>query len=240
MALLKYEEIAESLRSRIAASEEGFEPGDTLPSGRDLAEQWKVSRATVVKAMDVLRGDGVVEARQGTGFIVTETPIGRPAGNRRNGSPRVTGGMPFARVGTPERAIPPAHIATALGLSASTEALRRVRLVQLPDGTPHSYVEAWFPAEVADQAPRLEQNAPIAEGTTRYIGRQTGRFPAEGTDVTTARLATEAEAAHLKLSTPTAVAVVLHIAYDGEGKALVCEEGITPGPLWEQTETYAM
>lgn len=238
MALLKYEEIAESLRSRVAAGE--FPPGAMLPSGRDLAEQWQVSRATVVKAMDVLRGDGVAEARQGAGFVVTEIPIARPAGNRRSGATRTTGGMPFARVGTPERAVPPARVATALGLSAGEAALRRTRVMQMPDGTPHSYVEAWFPADVADQSPRLEQNAPIAEGTTRYVQRQTGRFPAEGTDVTTVRLATEDEARHLDLPLPASVAVLLHTAYDKDGRALVCEEGVTPGSLWEQTETYPM
>ena len=37
MALLKYEEIAESLRTRIAAGE--FGPGDIVPSGRDLASR---------------------------------------------------------------------------------------------------------------------------------------------------------------------------------------------------------
>ncbi len=238
MALLKYEEIAESLRSRIAAGE--FPPGSIVPSGRDLAEQWQVSRATVVKAMDVLRGDGVVEAKQGAGFIVVETPIGRPAGNRRSGATRTTGGMPFARVGTPDRATPPASVATALGLAADVEALRRVRLMQLPDGSPHSYVEAWFPSDIADQAPRLEQNAPIAEGTTRYVRRQTGRFPVEGTDVTSVRMATEDEALHLRLSAPSAVVVVLHTAYDQDGRALVCEEGVTPASLWELKETYPM
>jgi DNA-binding GntR family transcriptional regulator len=238
MALLKYEEIAESLRSRIASGE--FEPGAMLPSGRDLAEQWQVSRATVVKAMDVLRGDGVVEAKQGAGFIVTETPIGRPAGDRRSGATRTTGGMPFERVGTPDRVVPPAHVATALGLASDGEALRRVRIMQLPDGNPHSYVEAWFPQDVADQAPRLEQHAPIAEGTTRYIRRQTGRFPVEGTDVTSVRMVTDDEAHHLHLTPPTPVVVVLHTAYDQNGRALVCEEGVTPGSLWEQSETYPM
>lgn len=238
MALLKYEEIAESLRSRIATGE--FPPGGMIPSGRDLAERWQVSRATVVKAMDVLRNDGVIEAKQGSGFVVVETPIGRPAGNRQSGSARTTGGMSFVRVGTPERVVPPAHVASALGLPAGTEALRRVRIMQLPDGTPHSYVEAWFPPEIADQSPRLEQHAPIAEGTTRYVRRQTGRFPTEGSDTTTVRLATSNEAHHLGLSTPAAVAVVLHTAYDQQGQTLVCEEGVTPGSLWEQTESYPM
>ncbi|MFC5029970.1 GntR family transcriptional regulator [Streptomyces sp. DSM 41987] len=238
MALLKYEEIAESLRSRIAADE--FPPGSTLPSGRDLAEQWHVSRATVVKAMDVLRGDGIVEARQGTGFIITETPIARPAGDRRSGSTRTTGGMPFVRVGVPVRAVPPPHVATALGLPAEVEALQRIRLMQLPDGTPHSYVVAWFPAEVADLSPRLEQNAPIAEGTTRYVRRQTDRFPTEGTDVTTVRLASDEEMQQLQLTAPVAVAVILHTAYDQHGRALVCEEGVTPSSFFEQVDTYAM
>lgn len=238
MALLKYEEIAESLRSRIAAGE--FPPGGMIPSGRDLAERWEVSRATVVKAMDVLRNDGVIEAKQGSGFVVVETPIGRPAGKRQSGSTRTTGGMSFTRVGTPERVVPPAHVAGALGLPAGTEALRRVRIMQLPDGAPHSYVEAWFPPDIADQSPRLEQHAPIAEGTTRYVRRQTGRFPTEGSDSTTVRLATDDEAHHLGLSMPAAVAVVLHTAYDQQGQALVCEEGVTPGALWEQVETYPM
>ncbi len=237
MALLKYEEIADSLRTRIAAGE--FPPGAVLPSGRDLAEQWRVSRATVVKAMDVLRGDGVVEAKQGAGFIVTETAIGRSAGGRKAGAPRIAG-MPFTRVGEPERVAPPAHVAAALSLPEGTKALRRVRLMQLPDGTPHSYVEAWFPPEVADQAPRLEQNAPITEGTTKYVQRQTGRVPVEGTDTATVRLATDAEAIHLRVQTPAAVSVVLHIAHDKDGRALVCEEGVTPGTLWERIESYPM
>lgn len=105
MAVLKYEEIAEFLRARIAAGE--IEPGDTIPSGRELAEQWDVSRATAIKAVDVLRNDGVVVAKQGTGFVVTETPVARPAGARRAGSARILGGMPFLRVGEPDWAEPP-------------------------------------------------------------------------------------------------------------------------------------
>lgn len=238
MALLKYEEIAESLRVRMASGE--FPPGAMLPSGRDLAEQWQVSRATVVKAMDVLRNDGVVEARQGSGFMVTETVIGRPAGNRKSGNARVAGGMPFTRVGDPVRAAPSARIANALNLAEGAVALRRSRLMRLPNGTPYSYVEAWFPPDIADRAPRLEQHAPIAEGTTRYIRRQTGRYPVEGTDVTTVRLVTDDEARHLQLDPPAAVAVTLHIAYDHDGRPLVCEEGVTPGTLWERMDTYPM
>ncbi|KAB1983482.1 GntR family transcriptional regulator [Streptomyces triticiradicis] len=238
MAVLKYEEIAESLRTRIAAGE--FAPGATIPSGRDLAEQWDVSRATAIKAVDVLRNDGVVVAKQGTGFVVTETPVARPAGARRAGSARILGGMPFLRVGTPDWAEPPARVAVALGIAPGVLALRRIRVLQLPDGTPNSCVEAWFPPEIAEAAPRLADTAPIAEGTTRYVRRQTGRFPVEGVDITTVRLATDKEAERLNIATATPVAVLLHTARDEEGRPLVCEEGVTPSSLFEQVDTYAM
>ncbi|MFJ8168498.1 GntR family transcriptional regulator [Streptomyces sp. NPDC094473] len=238
MAVLKYEEIAESLRARIAAGE--FAPGATIPSGRDLAEQWDVSRATAIKAVDVLRNDGVVVAKQGTGFVVTDTPVARPAGARRAGSARIMGGMPFLRVGSPDWAEPPARVAVALGISPGVEALRRIRVLQLPDGTPNSCVEAWFPPEIAGAAPRLADTAPIAEGTTRYVRRQTGRFPVEGVDVTTVRLATDAEAGRLGVAPSTPVAVLLHTALDEQGRPLVCEEGVTPSSLFEQVDTYAM
>ncbi|MFD6290928.1 GntR family transcriptional regulator [Streptomyces anthocyanicus] len=238
MALLKYEEIAESLRARIAGGE--FAPGEIVPSGRDLAEQWSVSRATAIKAVDVLRNDGVVVAKQGTGFVVTEKPVARPAGGRRAGSARVSGGMPFLRVGEPDWAEPPARVAAVLGLDPGVSTLRRIRIHQLPDGSPHSYAEAWFPPEIAEASPRLAQTAPIPEGTTRYVRRQTGRFPSEGVDVTTVRLATEEEARHLGLPEAAPVAVVLHTAYDQEGRPLVCEEGVTPSSHYERVETYAM
>ncbi|MEU6240993.1 GntR family transcriptional regulator [Streptomyces sp. NPDC047024] len=238
MAVLKYEEIAESLRIRIAAGE--FAPGEIIPSGRDLAEQWDVSRATAIKAVDVLRSDGVVVAKQGTGFVVTETPVARPAGGRRAGAARVLGGMPFLRVGTPDWAEPPTHVANALGLAPGVLALRRVRVLQLPDGKPNSCVEAWFPPEIGEAAPRLSGAAPIAEGTTRYVRRRTGRFPAEGVDVITVRLATEVEAERLRIEEGSAVAVLLHTARDQEGRPLVCEEGVTPASFFEQVDTYAM
>jgi DNA-binding GntR family transcriptional regulator len=238
MPLLKYEQIAEDLRSRIASGE--FGPGDLLPSGRDLAEQWTVSRATVVKAYDVLRNDGVVVARQGSGFTVVDTPVARPAGGRRAGSFRVVGGAPYRRLGTPDRVVPPNQVADALGLEPGETALRRMRLVLLEDGSPQTLVTAWFPASVADAASRLGLPGPIAEGTTHYVRRETGRSPAQGIDVTTVRLASAGEADLLGVEQPAAVAVVLHVAYDQAQRPLVCEEGVIPSHVFESADSYPM
>ncbi|MEU9120177.1 GntR family transcriptional regulator [Streptomyces sp. NPDC048506] len=239
MSGFKYEEIANSLRRRITDGE--FEPGDLLPSSRDLCEQWAVSRATTIKAMDALRADGLVTPHQGRGFSVVETPLARPAGRRLAGSARVQGGSPFRRLGAPVLKAPPAHVVDALELADGQHALHRARLVLTPDGSsPHSYVTAWFPPDIADQCPRLSQMGPIAEGTTNYVRRTTGRGPARGTDITTTRLASKIEAELLQVKRPCAVATVLHTAYDEGDRPLVCEEGVTPSELWELVDNYPM
>ncbi|QDY77498.1 GntR family transcriptional regulator [Streptomyces qinzhouensis] len=238
MPPLKYEFIAEDLRRRIADGE--FGPGEALPSSSDLCEQWDVSRATAIKAMETLRADGLALPHQGRGFTVTETPLARPAGGRRSGTARTSGGRPFRRLGTPELLVPPSHIAEALALPAGAAALYRSRLVLAEDGGPLSYVVAWFPPDIAERCPRLSAAGPIAEGTTHYVRRETGREPVRGTDVTTVRLATELEAGHLGVERPTAVAVMLHTAYDRDDGALVCEEGVTPSSRWAVTDDYAM
>ncbi|MEW2453000.1 GntR family transcriptional regulator [Streptomyces albus] len=237
MPQLKYEQIADHLRARITEGE--FGPGDLLPSGRDLCEQWGVSRATVIKAMDVLRNDGVVVARQGSGFTVVETPVARPAG-RRGVGPRVSGGRPFKRLGTPVEEPPPVRVRDALQLEASICALRRDRMVLLDEGDPFTLVSAWFPPDIAEACPRLAQHGPIAEGTTRYVTRETGRAPVRATDTYTTRLASARECKDLGLPHPSAVAVTLHTAYDKDGRPLVCEEGVTSGDLWELTDSYSM
>lgn len=238
MPLLKYEQIADSLRRRIADGE--FGPGSLLPSSRDLCEQWGVSRATAIKAMETLRADGLVAPHQGRGFSVVETPVARPAGGRGTGTSRIQGGMPFKRLGVPEMLVPPSHIAEALGLASGVRALHRARLTLLDDSRPHSHTTAWFPPDIAEACPRLHQSGPIAEGTTHYVRRATGRAPVRGLDVTSVRLVTSAEAQHLRVKRPCAVAVVLHTAYDAQDRPLVCEEGVTPEGVWERTDNYSM
>jgi GntR family transcriptional regulator len=238
MAQLKYEQIADWLRQRIADGT--YSPGDVLPSSRDLCERWAVSRATTIKAMEMLRADGLVTPHQGRGFTVVALPLARPAGGRVAGAPRTSGALAFSRLGVPDRAKPSRRVADVLGLAPGALALRRARLMLVDGTSPHSVATAWFPLDVADACPRLAHEGPIAEGTTRYVQRVLGRAPVKGVDVTTVRLASAAEAELLGVDRPRAVAVVLHTAYDRDGRALVCEEGVTASELWERTDEYPM
>ena len=50
-----------------------YSPGDKLPSERELADEFRVSRPTIRDAMIALEFQGLVEARQGSGVYVTAT-----------------------------------------------------------------------------------------------------------------------------------------------------------------------
>lgn len=64
--------VAASLREKIAAGE--FKPGQKLPTEGQLTEAFGVSRTVVREAIATLAADGLVEARQGAGVFVRDTP----------------------------------------------------------------------------------------------------------------------------------------------------------------------
>ncbi|MEU2265058.1 winged helix-turn-helix domain-containing protein [Streptomyces olindensis] len=68
------ERVVRVLRERIFDGT--FPPGALLPSQRELAEEFDVSRYTVLQALRRLLDEGVVESRQGSGTRVVRGPWG--------------------------------------------------------------------------------------------------------------------------------------------------------------------
>ncbi len=89
-----YQQVSSTLRASILTKKEGFAPGDKLPSGPELARHFKVARGTVDKALDLLRSEGLIVTRQGSGSFVrerTERPVGlRPHLEAAFSQPQVT------------------------------------------------------------------------------------------------------------------------------------------------------
>jgi DNA-binding transcriptional regulator YhcF (GntR family) len=87
-----YIQVAGALRAAILTKT--FEPGDQLPSGSQLATRYGVARMTVQQAIRVLRDEGLVVSRQGSGVFVRERtarPVGlRPVMERAFQRPNVT------------------------------------------------------------------------------------------------------------------------------------------------------
>src|SRR5512136_427194 len=64
-----YEKIVEQIKGRIVSGE--LKIGDHLPSERELAEQFQVSRTAVREAVKALSEKGLVQVRPGRGTFIT-------------------------------------------------------------------------------------------------------------------------------------------------------------------------
>lgn len=241
MALPKYDQIASDLRGRIVRGD--LAAGAALPSERELVERWGVARATVVKALDVLRQEGLIDTRQGTGSTVRpRIPLARTAGERYATSVatgQVYTAGEYAEIRSAKLVPAPEDVAAGLDVEVSTLVVRRHR-VTFEGETPTATSYSWFTAEVGEAAPRLLLRERVREGTTRYVEMQTGRRPHTGRDWWVARLATDEELELLRLEGPAAVSEVRHAAYDANGKVLAYEVGINPAGRWSRTDEYSM
>lgn len=68
-----YLQIRDRMRRLIESG--ALQPGEQLPSIRSLAESTGVNKLTVIEAYSVLEADGLVHARQGSGYFVSSAPI---------------------------------------------------------------------------------------------------------------------------------------------------------------------
>lgn len=67
-SLPPYKAIAAALREKIEAGE--LLPGEQLPTVPTLTEEYGVTRNTVLRALRVLRDEGLIEVQQGWGTFV--------------------------------------------------------------------------------------------------------------------------------------------------------------------------
>src|SRR5919204_2313661 len=76
----KYLQIASFMRDQIVRGD--LPPGSEVPSERQIAQDWNVSRPTATRALQVLRYQGLVESRQGAGTYVRDVQLHRRAAQR--------------------------------------------------------------------------------------------------------------------------------------------------------------
>ena len=67
-----YEQVAGQIRRAIAEGE--AKPGERLPPAKDLAAVLSVNANTVLRALRLLRDEGLLEFRRGRGISVAATP----------------------------------------------------------------------------------------------------------------------------------------------------------------------
>ena len=68
----QHDQVAAEIRRAIAEGEAG--PGQRLPLAKDIAAVLGVNKNTVLRALHILRDEGLVEFTRGRGITVTGTP----------------------------------------------------------------------------------------------------------------------------------------------------------------------
>ncbi|MGH2557596.1 MAG: FadR/GntR family transcriptional regulator, partial [Thermomicrobiales bacterium] len=68
-----YEQVVEQIHDEIRSG--ALTAGQRLPTERELAESFGVSRGVVREALKVLASMGLVEARQGSGNYISANPV---------------------------------------------------------------------------------------------------------------------------------------------------------------------
>jgi GntR family transcriptional regulator len=171
---VRYRAIADDLRARVERGE--LAAGALLPSESELSSRHQVSRVTVRKALELLRDEGLVDARRGFGWFVATTPVRQALGHLGTieeqladlgvGSERRIVGFRFAAA--------PARVRQVLDVDSVLE----VRRVNLADGQPFARVTVWCPEELGARLSRADvESSPFYElvdvpigGATQTIG----------------------------------------------------------------------
>jgi DNA-binding GntR family transcriptional regulator len=188
-----YVQVAKALREQII---DGRLPdGAVMPSMREIAESWGVSRATAEKALSVLRAEGLVSMAVGRGTVVTLQDQGHSPGDwsarlRRTGQFYPPGET--ERILVAELVTAPEHVAAALGLEPEAPAIRRQRQTYRNEA-PDIRLEvstSWLDGTLAQSAPRLLELEGIEETAQVYAARSLGLTITHGRDQVYATSAT--------------------------------------------------
>jgi GntR family transcriptional regulator len=218
---IRYHQIADDLRHRIASGQ--YPSGHVLPSEAALGAEHDASRVTIRKALEVLRSEGLVESRQGFGWLVATTALPQPlsglvtiesqlAASGRTSARRI---LDFAFVeASPE-------VAEVLG-----DRVLEVRRLNLADGEPFARVTVWCREDLA--AP-LSKAAVEQSSFLDLVDEQ----PGGATQRIGAQIVDEGDAELLGVPAGAAVLVVRRITHSRQGRAILVSEHIFPGHLTE-------
>jgi GntR family transcriptional regulator len=182
---IRYREIAADLRERVEAGD--FSTGQLLPSEAELSASYGASRVTVRRALDVLREEKLVDARQGYGWFVAHDPLRQRLGRLST----IEEQLASSGITTERRILEfsfgaaNARVSEVLG----TDQVLRVTRVNLADGEPFARVTVWCPARLGHRLSRADvERSPFYELIPVPLGGATQTIGAAGASAADARV----------------------------------------------------
>jgi DNA-binding GntR family transcriptional regulator len=172
MRRIRYQEIAGELHKRARE----MPAGALLPSEAEMSKEFAASRVTVRRALELVRDEGLIAARQGFGWFVATEPVRQSLDSLGTIESQVEGVGKISERKVEEFAFeqPPARVRKYL----RTDQVLRVKRVNLADGEPFAVVTVWCPADLGTNLSRRDVEArPFYElldielrGATQTIG----------------------------------------------------------------------
>jgi GntR family transcriptional regulator len=153
---VKHLDLADALRARLVARDLG--PRGALPGELDLAREYGTSRVTVRRALDLLRQEGLVTSRRGSGWFAAVDPLRQPLGRVRTVEAAVeaAGATPGRRIVAFGFVDAPIAAADALRLAPADTEVLRVERVNLADDEPFALVTVWVRADIGADVSRAD------------------------------------------------------------------------------------
>jgi DNA-binding GntR family transcriptional regulator len=229
-----YMQVVRQLRAQIAAGE--LAEGDRLPSQREMMDRWRISMQTASKVIGALKAEGLAVATVGRDTVVAPGAVARVAAAAASITlPPVK--PPDGEAGTEikvsaGKTAAPQRVAEALGTQPGRRVLRREETT-LAGGSPVTVAVSWFPATVADKAPKLAASEPIPAGATAYLAQAAGIGPARGEEKTATTEADQDTAQALGVAPGSAVLATRARYRSADGQVLQYTETATIPGRWQ-------
>jgi GntR family transcriptional regulator len=150
MRHIRYQEIADELRQMAVESP----AGSVLPSEAEMSRQFDASRVTIRRALELVRDEGLIAARQGFGWFVATEPVRQSLQSLGTIESEVEGVGKLSERKIEEFAYEPAPDRVKRVLAV--DQVLRVKRVNLADGEPFAVVTVWCPAELGANLSRRD------------------------------------------------------------------------------------
>jgi GntR family transcriptional regulator len=224
MTGVRYREIAAQLRERVALGDYG--EGGSLESEAELGRRYAASRLTVRRALEILRDEGLLSSRKGSGWYVASSPVRHALGAFP------TGAAALAAVGRTVRrnvldyaiVVAPASVASVFRAREGDRVVCTSRVNEDEHG-PFDLITTWLPLDVA---------APISPAELEQLGswialQHHGWGPTHATQTITAGAASDADARALRVRTGSPLLLLRRQAFTPDGRCVAVSDHRYPG-----------
>lgn len=223
-----YYQIEEGMKELIATEE--LKPGDVVPSERELAERYNVSRMTVRQAINNLVNDGYLVRQRGKGTFVANSKIEQGLQGLTSFSEdmRARGMNPSSKLLEFNLIQAPAAIAIKLAINEG-EPIYELKRIRLADDLPMAYEMLYISQQLV---PNLTKEI-VSSSIYEYIENELKINITKGEQSLEASIARKNEAAILQIKEGAPVLLIERTSYMDNQKPLEFVQSVYRGDRYK-------